>query len=167
MSRLTLAIDQVRGAREYTLGLIEDVKPEDWFRQPSEGVTHIAWQVGHLAFAEHALALKRTRGERAEDEALVAKDFVRLFGKGSQVSADPSTYPSTDEIRAVLDRVHRQTLEEISILSDAELDEQPTAAPHAAFSTKLGALIYCARHEALHAGQIGLLRRLLGYGSLR
>ena len=75
MSRLTLAIGQIQGARQYTLGLLEDVKPEDWFRQPSEGVTHVAWQVGHLAFAEHALALKRTRGERAEDDALFSNDF--------------------------------------------------------------------------------------------
>ena len=30
-------------------------------------------------------------------------------------------------------------------------------------STKLLALLWCAHHEMLHAGQIGLLRRHLGY----
>ena len=30
-------------------------------------------------------------------------------------------------------------------------------------TTKLRALLWCARHEMLHAGQIGLLRRHLGY----
>jgi hypothetical protein len=36
------------------------------------------------------------------------------------------------------------------------------AAPHPFAKTKLLALLWCANHEMLHAGQIGLLRRLLG-----
>ncbi len=50
---------------------------------------------------------------------------------------------------------------------DKQLDDTAPPPAHPAFTTKLGALLYCARHEALHAGQIGLLRRLLGYKSLR
>ena len=33
--------------------------------------------------------------------------------------------------------------------------------------TKLGALFFCSVHEMMHAGQIGLLRRLLGKSPLR
>ena len=167
MSRVELATQQIVDARNYTLGLIEDVKPEDWFRLPSGGVTHIAWQIGHLAFGEYALALKRTRGVQPGDEALLPEMFVKLFGKGSEPSADASTYPSIEEIRAVFDRVHEQTLAETSAFTEAQLDEAAPPPAHPAFTTKLGALLYCARHEALHTGQIGLLRRLLGYSSLR
>jgi hypothetical protein len=167
MSRLQLATLQIVAARNYTLGLLEDVKPEDWFRLPAGGVTHIAWQVGHLAFGEYALALKRTRGARADDEELMPETFVRLFGKGSEPSDDASKYPNIDAVRAVLDRVHEQTLAEIATFSEDELDDAAPPPAHPAFTTKLEALLYCARHEALHAGQIGLLRRLLGYKSLR
>ena len=41
--------------------------PAEWFRQPTEGVTHIAWQVGHLALAEYWLTLERIRGRRPDD----------------------------------------------------------------------------------------------------
>jgi hypothetical protein len=37
------------------------------------------------------------------------------------------------------------------------------AAPHPFSTTKLRALLWCAHHEMLDAGQIGLLRRHLGY----
>jgi hypothetical protein len=34
--------------------------------------------------------------------------------------------------------------------------------PFAGFPTKFGSLLFCSHHEMLHAGQIGLLRRLTG-----
>ena len=34
--------------------------------------------------------------------------------------------------------------------------------PHQFATTKLRALLWCAQHEMLHAGQIGMLRRYLG-----
>jgi hypothetical protein len=41
------------------------------------------------------------------------------------------------------------------------------ARPHPLVRTKLWALLWCAQHEAVHAGQIGLLRRQLGHAPLR
>jgi hypothetical protein len=71
MSRLQQAIDQITFARTYTLRLLDQVKEEDWFRQPTAGITHIAWQVGHLATAEFRLGLLRVRGDRPEDEKIM------------------------------------------------------------------------------------------------
>jgi hypothetical protein len=39
--------------------------------------------------------------------------------------------------------------------------------PYAAFATKFGGLLFCSHHEMLHAGQIGLLRRLIGKAPVR
>ena len=64
------------------------------------------------------------------------------------------------EIRRVFDAIHRQVLEEISVLDDAVFNEATDS--HSRFSTKGGSLTWCAEHEMMHAGQIGLLRRLLG-----
>lgn len=50
--RLQFAINLLRTARFYTLDLVNNLRPEDWFGQPTEGVTHIAWQMGHLAMVE-------------------------------------------------------------------------------------------------------------------
>jgi hypothetical protein len=39
--------------------------------------------------------------------------------------------------------------------------------PYAGYPTKLGALLFCPLHEMIHAGQIGLLRRLMGKPPIR
>jgi hypothetical protein len=166
MSRLDLVVDQIRTSRLYTRSLIDGLEADQWFRQPSEGVTHIAWQVGHLAVAEYYLALDRIRGRKEDDAALMPDEFLKQFGKGSVPDADPGKYPSPEEILGVFGRVHKQVIKELKELPDAVLDE-PTDKPHPMFSTKFGALAFCSQHEMLHAGQIGLLRRLLGNAPLR
>jgi len=165
MSRLQLAIEQIVFARNYTLGLLDHTPTAEWFRQPPGAVSHVAWQVGHLAFAEYRLALWRIRGQQPPDEGLFSQAFVRLFGANSVPDADPAKYLAPAEIRAVLDRVHEQVLRELPGLDEAELD-QSVPHPHPFAKTKMLALLWCAHHEMLHAGQIGLLRRQLGYPPL-
>lgn len=166
MTRLERALEQIRLARKYTCWLVDAVDPADWFRIPPAGVSHVGWQVGHLTMGQYVLCLERIRGGRAEDENLISKDFRARFGRGSVPQSDPAKYPSPEEIRAVFDRMHEQVLKELPHLSDQELDEPPLA-PHPQFTTKHGALTWAARHEMLHAGQIGLLRRQLGATPLR
>jgi hypothetical protein len=166
MDRLQFAVDRLRFVRLYVLPLLKGIAPEDWFKQPSEGVTHLAWQVGHITVAQYGLALARIRGKRPEDRELIPEHYFAIFGRGSTVEADPSRYPSPEEIREVMDRVHRHVVEEVRGYRDEDLD-QPPIEPHPAFPTKFGALVFCSEHEMSHAGQIGLLRRLIGYPSIR
>jgi hypothetical protein len=162
MSTLRTALDQIVFARRYTLRLLDGFDPAEWFRMPAEGVTHVAWQVGHLAMAEYRMALERIRGARPGDEALISADFLRMFGRQSRPDPNPAHHPSPEEMRAVLDRVHEQVLRELPQHPEADLAAPPLQ-PHSLAATKLEALFWCAHHEMLHAGQIGLLRRLLGY----
>jgi hypothetical protein len=161
MSRLRLAIDQIVFARNYTIRLLVQTPTEQWFRMPPGNVSHISWQVGHLAFAEYRLALWRLRSVRTEDTLLIPKQFVQLFGPDSVPYPDPAKYPSQTEIRATLDLVHEQVLRELSALNEDELD-QPVPHPNPIAKTRLTALLWCSHHEMLHAGQIGLLRHQLG-----
>ena len=162
MNRLHAAIQAISTAREYTDQLLARTDPAEWFRQPQEGVTHIAWQVGHLAFAEYAIGLRRIRGVRDEDGTLFPEEFHNLFGRLSVPDPDPGNYPSAAEIRRTFDAVHKQVLRELPDLSDKDLDESTTDPPHPMHSTKWEALQWCAQHEFLHAGEIALLRRLHG-----
>jgi DinB superfamily len=161
MSALKLAIEHILFARRYTVGLLSDVDPADWFRMPSEGVTHVAWQVGHLAFAEYRLVLERVRGVRPADAALLPPAYFPLFGRDSTPDPDPAKYPSASEIRAVFDRVHEQVLHDLAGHPEADLDA-PVLTPHRLTKTKREVLSWCSHHEMVHAGQIALLRRLLG-----
>jgi uncharacterized damage-inducible protein DinB len=161
MSRLALLRDQIIAVRKYTARLLEAIDPGDWFRMDQAGVSHVAWQVGHLAMAEYRLALDRVRGQRPEDAALISAQFVQTFGRTSVPNPNPAVYPAVAEIRGVFDRVHQQVLTELATLEPNSLDE-PSLQPHGQFTTKGGALSWCAQHEMLHAGQIGLLRRQFG-----
>jgi hypothetical protein len=165
-SRLQFAIERIRFVRAYTFPLIESVKPDDWFRQPVEGVSHVAWQVGHLAVAQYHMGLVCVRGKQPQDASLVPAEFRELFGRGSRVEADAARYPKPSELRAVLDAVHERIPVDLAGLADAALDG-PATMPHPAFPTKFAALVFCGEHEMIHTGQIGLLRRMLGYPPLR
>ncbi|MGE3806515.1 MAG: DinB family protein [Gemmataceae bacterium] len=162
MSRLQLAVNQIIFARTYTIRLLDHTKPDDWFRQPAAGLTHIGWQVGHLVMAQYRLGMERIRGARPDDSELITEDFLKLFGAKSEPLADASLYPSTCDLRALFNQVHDKLLNELRDLPESELD-QPVLKPHSLAKTKLDSLMWCAHHEGVHAGQIGLLRRQLGY----
>lgn len=163
-TELELARKQIEFARSYTLQLIEDVTAEEWFTIPEGAVSHIGWQVGHLAMAEYGLTLLRIRDRQLEDNQLISKDFLRLFKKGSTPRA--GEYPPAAELRETLNRVHERALAAMTAYDEALLSE-PLPAPTAVYPNKLGSLLFCAAHEMLHAGQIGALRRMLGKAPLR
>jgi hypothetical protein len=164
--RLEIARNQIEFARRYTISLLEDIDQTDWFRTPAGSTTHVAWQVGHLAMAEYGLTMLRIRGKRPEDAAFISNDFIRCFKKGSIPTPYPQDYLPPCEIREVFDNVHRQALDELARYCERDLNDK-LPAPHALFDTKLGSVFFCSVHEMLHAGQIGLLRRLLGKEPLR
>jgi hypothetical protein len=164
MTRLEQALVQLNLARTYSLGLLKEVPEKDWFWMPAAGVTHVAWQAGHLATAQYHLTLARIRGNRPEDRDLFPVDnFVELFGRSSQPMEDKGQYPRPAVLLATLERISTQAAKELPLLTEEELD-QPTdlAKPHRIVTTRLSSLLWCAHHEFTHAGQIGLLRRLLG-----
>jgi hypothetical protein len=164
--RLDLALKQLEFARAYTLSLLADVAPDDWFRLPSGLPTHLAWQLGHLAMAEYGLCLFRQRGRAEIDGELMTSKFRKQFSRGTTPEPDPANNPPLAEIRGVFDRVHQQVLLELPTFTDAELDT-PVDMPFAGYATKYGALLFASHHEMLHAGQIGLVRRLLGKEPIR
>jgi hypothetical protein len=165
-ARLEAAIDRMRRSRLYTKQFLADLTPADWFWSPPEYATHIAWQVGHLAVAQYNLCLRRVRGRTAEDEQLISESFIESYKLGSKPHAGASANPPLDEIKRVFESVFDQALAELPQFDNAELDS-PVEPPSPAFKTKFGAIDYCSQHELVHAGQIAMLRRLMGKPALR
>lgn len=166
--RLAIALRKIEFARNYTMISLEGLSDEDWYwvpENPHEYVTHIAWQVGHIAMSEYGLTLFRQRGRKLEDSELMSGKFRKLFMKGTTPSPDRDAYPAPDEILDVLNKVHLQMRAEIASLEET-LDEE-SGPPHAAYATKYGALLFAPDHEMLHAGQIGMLRRMMGKPPMR
>jgi uncharacterized damage-inducible protein DinB len=92
--------------------------------------------------------------------------FVDRFKLGSTPAAGAEHNLPLEEIQRVFDAVHRQSLAELAERTDAELDV-PSDPPHPAFQTKLDGVEYAPLHEMVHAGQIAMLRRLMGKPPLR
>lgn len=164
--RLRIAERQIVSAREYLLTMLDGLEESDWYCMPNPPVSHIAWQVGHLAMAQYGLCLFRQRGRQEVDSELMSGGFRKKFMKGTEPLAGAENNPSVDEILTVLERVFNQTLLELPGFDGEGLD-QPLDPPHAAFATRYGSLLFAGQHEMLHAGQIGMLRRLMGKPPVR
>lgn len=164
--RLDLALKHLEAARKYSRQLVEDLTADEWNWTPQPAVSSIAWQVGHLAVAEYGLMLFRQRGRQEVDSELMSGAFRKRFMKGSQPADRDADYPRPDEILAVLDRVHQQVLREVPGFDGPQLDD-PIDPPHSVVASRYGAMMFAGDHEMLHAGQIGLLRRLMGKAPVR
>ena len=165
-SRVELALERMRGTRMFTEQFLDGLTDAEWFWSPPQYTTNIAWQVAHIAVSEYGLCIGRVRGRIAADASLISDEFIETFKMGSKPAAEQEKNPSLDEIRRVFAEVRRQAIEELSGRSDADLDG-PLAQPHPRFKTKLGAVEFAALHEMVHAGQIAVIRRLMGKAPLR
>jgi hypothetical protein len=159
-------VAQMNWGRQYTLQLIDSVPTELWYVQPDGLQTHVAWQVGHLAVSQYGLLLFRQRGRSPGDLELMPGWLRKQFGRGSVPANSSAGMPTAAELLEKLNKIHTQAIEEVRNLSPETLRE-PIDMPYTAYPIKLGALLFAPIHEALHAGQIGMLRRAHGLTPLR
>ncbi len=165
-ARLDIAIANIEFARSYTKTLLDDLSDSDWFEIPSGCVSNLAWQVGHLAMAQYALTMIRVRGKEPTDAEFITSKFFKRYKKTSTPSANPAENEPLTEILATFENVHTRSIEELNACTEDELNES-LPEPHAVFASKLGSVFFCSSHEMLHAGQIGVIRRLLGKDPVR
>jgi hypothetical protein len=162
-----LLADQLCRTREWTLRLIGDLHGSDWSWQPAAGLQHALWICGHLAHAQEALILKRCLGQ----SSVLPPDFAAHFGIGGPIkSAAEHAWPSPEEVRRRMDEVQTVVEKAVAGMSDAVLREPALAgdgSKHPHYDDKLGAVSHASRHEAFHAGQLSMIRRLLGKPFLR
>ena len=164
MSRIQQFIDALVFARGYTVELLATIPEADWFAVPAGCPSHVAWQVGHLAFAEARLVVERVGGRTEVGGGVLPGDFVTLFARNSIPDAGPANRSTPAEIRRVLDRVHGTALQTLRDTADTDLETLVPGTPHRFCRTKADYARWVSHHEFLHAGQIGLIRRMLGKG---
>jgi len=166
LSGRDLLLKQTAWARQYTRQLIDSIPEELWYVQPSGLKTHVAWQVGHMAVSQYGLMLFRQRGRMPGDLELMPGWLRKQFGRGTTPSESADGMPTPGDLLAMLDKINAQSHAEVALLTAEQLAE-PTEMPYAAYPIKLGALLFCPLHESIHAGQLGLLRRLHGLAPIR
>jgi len=157
------AIGALENANGLVTAAVEGLTDEEMLFQPKEGLNHATWLLGHAIDSENGLILSLCKGEN-----LLPKGWHEKYGIGSKPSANAGDYPSKDEMLALLEKVHAAALAYVKGLSPEDFDARPQGLdrmPPSAqelFAT-LGKCIFghCT-HAAGHAGQIAMLRRLLG-----
>ncbi|QDU93576.1 DinB family protein [Lignipirellula cremea] len=154
---------QLIAARETSEKLLEDFHtPEQWTKQVCDGSNHALWFAGHMGVSDN-FWISLIAPERSQENA----EFQRLFGLGSQPSANPQDYPSPEEVLQVM-RERRQVL--LEILADLTEEDlaRPTPAGTPEFLPDLGGVLETAIwHEGLHSGQLTVHRRALGHQPLQ
>lgn len=166
MSLGAVLADQMQWTRDWTHRLIADLAGNDWYFQPAPGLGHALWQCGHMAVSQNVLVFARCLGKSELDDS-----FAAHFPMGGPVKSRlEHDYPPVDLVRRVMDEIHMKTLTAVRGMSEARLHEPAygkEGAPHPHYKDKLGAVTHCFRHEAFHAGQIAIIRRLVGKSFLR
>lgn len=166
MTTAALLAQQIDDTREWTLRLLADFRDDDWTFQPAPGLAHALWICGHLAVSQNVLI-----HQRCLDQSVLDGSFTAHYPIGAPVmSTSAHGYPDSEHVQRVMREVHVATLAAVRGMSDTLLAEPAwgkDGAPHPHYQDKRGAVSHCARHEAFHAGQLALIRRLRGKPFLR
>jgi hypothetical protein len=165
VNKAELLAERLQAARRWTLSLLNDYPDSTWFDMSTSGHTHVAWQVGHITASMVSLIHVRCLGKSFED--CLPADFRDKFGIGSSPVADAAAHPPVAEIRALFERVHAEAVAAVAEMSEADLSSPAAGPPHPLFTTREEAVATAVMHEAFHAGQLAMLRRLAGKGPLR
>jgi len=150
---------QLRRVREMTDRLVADfTKPEQWVYQVHSNCNHALWFVGHMATTDNFLL-----SMVAPDQARLPEGFQAKFGVGSHPSNNPSDYPSPDEVLSVMHERRQTLLNVLEGLTEQDLSRStPAGTPD--FLPDFGSVFELAVwHEGLHAGQLTVVRRALGF----
>jgi hypothetical protein len=88
-----------------------------------------------------------------------------LFKRYAQI-VEPAAYPEIEELKNSFGEIGNLLTERLDHITDEELDaSSPKDFPVADKSVR-GGLAFLAWHEAYHVGQMGFLRKWLGFQSL-
>jgi hypothetical protein len=136
--------------------LLTDVTPEESLREVGPDGKCINWIVGHVIFARGKLLGILGR------EPEWYKSITAVYGEQGVGTFTVKAAKPLPDLQRLLDQ-SLETLSETFLKMGAALNELCDQLPHVSqggtVADRVGSF---ACHEAYHAGQIGLMRRLLG-----
>jgi len=158
MTTIEYIRETLRTGEPRLLALAEDMKDAPLTAPTPRGGNHPLWVMGHLAFAEARLLSYIEGGEQE------LAHWQNLFAPGTEPSADPSVYPSMDEVIAAFKSVRQRTMKLLGRLTDADLERPSHAPPERRdfAGTIAKCLILICSHPLIHIGQLADARRAAG-----
>ncbi|MEC8801772.1 MAG: DinB family protein, partial [Planctomycetota bacterium] len=132
----------------YGRKLTEDLSPQQYYEQPSQGLNHPAWVLGHLSFvAQFGVSL--CGGETWLDES-----WNDNFGVGSTPQNTPEPYPSVAELLEGYEDGHARLTQAVQQADPTLLQKETEIETlRAVFPTQdLLVAHILTSHEATHLG---------------
>jgi uncharacterized damage-inducible protein DinB len=134
---------------------LQDVTHEESLRQPEGGGNCLNWVLGHIVATRNVVL------EMLQQEPVWSKEVVDSYKRGSAPIRDDSYAQPLDKIVADLDRTQDRLVAGLTEASEVQLSAP--SAEKAPGDTVGETLFILQFHEAYHAGQTGLLRRMAGH----
>jgi hypothetical protein len=136
---------------------IDGISPESWLVQPATDSNHLLWIAGHVV-VHRGLAAKLLGAEWSAP-------WEKLFARGTK-RADSEQFPSPHDIQESWKEVSERLTTALDnanarVLGTPALQGMPT------FDGSIGGTVsFLCLHEIYHVGQMGYLRKWLGYGQV-
>ena len=140
--------------------VVDDLSPAEFESQPIPGVNSIAWMLGHLALTD-----RRIVGLLGGPLPALPDGFEAPFKTTKQPAVGQKGLGDPKELLAIFD-AHRRALIVAVRAATPEQLAAPLPTPHPLFKTVGEAAAFLAVHVGLHAGQVTVIRRALGYPPL-
>lgn len=132
----------------------DGIAPERWLERPSDHSNPLIWVVGHLVW------------ERGRILAMLGQSWSRpwcdQFARGLAY-APPQQHPTPAELLTAFDEVSAQLVAAVQNASPELLAKPSPEGLPSADGTLSGGLTFYTIHEGYHLGQLGYLRKYLGY----
>ncbi len=152
--RLKQGLEHSRG---FTAKVFEEIREDaDWIRRPVPGSNHALWIAGHLGYASNGFL-----GMVNPDKRESRDNWKTLFGKGSTPMDNPGDYPAPAEVFDYWSKRSAALIAELDACSGSDLEREVPEGP--AFMHDVAAVFQMGVwHEALHAGQLSVIHRMIG-----
>ena len=156
-SVLHAALQQFDATTQLFIRSLNGIRQDQALLRPSEHSNPMLWVAGHLVQARTQLL--RAFGPPRQ------LPWENLFATGSMIG-EPAAYPSIGEVEAVWRSASAELIRRIEAVLPGRYDDPAPDWLVSRDGTLTGAINYAVYHEAYHIGQLGFIRKWLGYDAV-
>jgi len=133
----------------------QGIPMDKWKARPGADLNPLVWIVGHVTVSR-ASALKTLGGEWSAP-------WAQMFARGAKM-LEPEEYPAPEEVQRAWREVSEKLTAALPVASPELLAKETPKGSPSLDGTVGGLLNFLCLHETYHMGQLGYVRKSLGYG---
>jgi hypothetical protein len=136
---------------------LDGVSDADCWRRPTGNGNPLGWLAGHATISRAGLLKKLGHSYDC--------GLGDLFNRGAAPST-PEAYPPRSVIEAAWKQSRQEMRAAFERLTEASLAAPPSGQTFSGVTTMADLIAFYAFHESYHVGQMGYVRKLLGYSGI-